>query len=298
VEFRDIVRDVAPALYPGMYPSAGETSTGVLPETLPSHRIEVDTSGRFVFIDGRGWGHGSGMSQWGAFGLAREGASYADILGHYYTGVTIGTLDTDGPIEVGVATGTSTVSALGSFSIVDGRGKVLVPRALGAWSFRSAGSGAVSIDPPQGYGLPLEVGIVRSPKRVVVGEPTFLTVALSRPAKVTTQTAESPTGYRDPGVEIKQAGKRRVVWLAPLEEGRYRVRVKARAGPSLKLSEPVEIVVREAAAPPDEDDRSRPRNDTVDPDAFPWAWVLAIVALLGLGLVFALVRSSKRSPSS
>ncbi|MGH2807482.1 MAG: SpoIID/LytB domain-containing protein [Actinomycetota bacterium] len=296
-EFREVVRDVAPALYPGAYPSAGETSTGRLPETLPSHRIEVETKGRFVVVEGRGWGHGSGMSQWGAHGLAQQGASYADILGHYYSGVTLGTTDTDRSIEVGVATGQSTVTALGSFSIVDGRGKVLVPRALGSWTFRSAGSGAVAIDPPRGYGLPLEVGIVRAPKRVIVGEPTFLTVALSRPAKVRTQTDESPTGYRDPGVEIKEAGKRRVVWLAPLEEGRYRVRVRARAGPALKLSEPVEIVVRAAASPPSGPDPGR-GDDIVDPTGFPWAWVLAGLALLGLVLVFALVRASKSRPTS
>lgn len=37
-----------------------------------------------------GYGHGVGMSQYGANALAREGEGYADILKHYYTGVTIG----------------------------------------------------------------------------------------------------------------------------------------------------------------------------------------------------------------
>jgi peptidoglycan hydrolase-like amidase len=35
-------------------------------------------------ISGRGWGHGVGMCQVGAYGLARRGASHRDILGHYY----------------------------------------------------------------------------------------------------------------------------------------------------------------------------------------------------------------------
>lgn len=39
--------------------------------------------GVFVF-DGRGWGHGVGMSQWGAYNMARQGYSYEDILLHYY----------------------------------------------------------------------------------------------------------------------------------------------------------------------------------------------------------------------
>lgn len=39
--------------------------------------------GVFVF-NGRGWGHGVGMSQWGAYNMARQGYSYEDILLHYY----------------------------------------------------------------------------------------------------------------------------------------------------------------------------------------------------------------------
>ncbi|PYI53309.1 SpoIID/LytB domain-containing protein [Paenibacillus flagellatus] len=38
---------------------------------------------------GKGYGHGLGMSQWGARGLAEAGTDYKGILHHYYTGVTI-----------------------------------------------------------------------------------------------------------------------------------------------------------------------------------------------------------------
>src|SRR5688572_11780790 len=41
-------------------------------------------------ITGRGWGHGVGMSQWGAHGFARRGMSYERILTHYYRGTTLG----------------------------------------------------------------------------------------------------------------------------------------------------------------------------------------------------------------
>jgi stage II sporulation protein D len=45
-----------------------------------------------VVIDGRGWGHGVGLSQYGAYGFAaREGRDHAFILGHYYTGSQLGT---------------------------------------------------------------------------------------------------------------------------------------------------------------------------------------------------------------
>jgi stage II sporulation protein D len=50
-----------------------------------------DESGRvskFTFT-GRGWGHGVGMCQVGAYGLARAGLSYEKILKHFYTGVSL-----------------------------------------------------------------------------------------------------------------------------------------------------------------------------------------------------------------
>jgi stage II sporulation protein D len=46
----------------------------------------------FVFL-GRGWGHGVGLCQNGAYGMALEGATYDAILKHYYTGIDIVTAD-------------------------------------------------------------------------------------------------------------------------------------------------------------------------------------------------------------
>lgn len=60
-----------------------------LKENLFVIDVERDEQGRatvFVFT-GRGWGHGVGMCQTGAYGLAKEGYSYAAILQKYYTGV-------------------------------------------------------------------------------------------------------------------------------------------------------------------------------------------------------------------
>jgi stage II sporulation protein D len=42
------------------------------------------------FISGRGWGHGVGLSQWGAYGFAQRGTGYERILAHYYRGTTLG----------------------------------------------------------------------------------------------------------------------------------------------------------------------------------------------------------------
>lgn len=49
----------------------------------------VDTNSEQYNFEGRGWGHGIGMSQYGAKQMAEEGYTYDEILKHYYTGVTI-----------------------------------------------------------------------------------------------------------------------------------------------------------------------------------------------------------------
>jgi stage II sporulation protein D len=43
-----------------------------------------------IEVSGRGSGHGVGMSQWGARGLAMAGRDFSEILRYYYTGVTVG----------------------------------------------------------------------------------------------------------------------------------------------------------------------------------------------------------------
>lgn len=55
--------------------SSGTTSINAVPTS-------------FIF-NGNGWGHGIGMSQWGAKGMAELGHSYAEILLHYYRGIEI-----------------------------------------------------------------------------------------------------------------------------------------------------------------------------------------------------------------
>lgn len=60
---------------------------------LPSGMFVVDAEGtgaarRFVFTGG-GWGHGAGMCQTGAIGRAEQGATYRQILSHYYSGAQV-----------------------------------------------------------------------------------------------------------------------------------------------------------------------------------------------------------------
>ncbi len=57
---------------------------------LKSTRFTVTkgADGSFV-LQGLGFGHALGMSQWGAYNLARQGVNHLQILGHYYQGVAL-----------------------------------------------------------------------------------------------------------------------------------------------------------------------------------------------------------------
>lgn len=54
----------------------------------------VGPPGAFT-LEGAGWGHGVGMSQWGAFGMARAGHDAASIVRHYYSGTEVSPVQDD-----------------------------------------------------------------------------------------------------------------------------------------------------------------------------------------------------------
>lgn len=87
----------------------------------------------FVF-SGRGWGHGIGMSQWGAQGFALHGWSHDSILAHYYHGTTLGSAS--GKVRVLLTSGRSRFS-LGSGAKIVGAGKSL---PAGSYTVRHTGS--------------------------------------------------------------------------------------------------------------------------------------------------------------
>lgn len=65
-----------------VFESSGPRLTRILSSTLG---IRENSSPYPVFIfQGRGWGHGVGMSQWGAYHMAQLGYSYKEILNFYY----------------------------------------------------------------------------------------------------------------------------------------------------------------------------------------------------------------------
>ena len=62
-----------------------------LRDSLMSYDIERNAAGAVVGMTffGRGWGHGVGMCQVGAYGMALDGATFDEILKKYYTGIEL-----------------------------------------------------------------------------------------------------------------------------------------------------------------------------------------------------------------
>lgn len=56
---------------------------------LKSTYFTIKQNGNYVQINTKGYGHGVGLSQYGAEGMAKEGYTYIDILKHYYKDVEI-----------------------------------------------------------------------------------------------------------------------------------------------------------------------------------------------------------------
>ncbi|MBU4310377.1 SpoIID/LytB domain-containing protein, partial [bacterium] len=59
------------------------------PNVIRSTYFKMKEKRGRVEFKGRGWGHGVGMCQWGARGMAEKNFSYKEILKHYYTEVKI-----------------------------------------------------------------------------------------------------------------------------------------------------------------------------------------------------------------
>ncbi|RZS90192.1 SpoIID/LytB domain protein [Motilibacter rhizosphaerae] len=98
---------------------------GVLVPATPAGAAGVRLQGASsVTVTGAGFGHGVGLSQYGAYGMASEGATAEQILTHYYTGVQVAPVADARDVRVNVAHEISGL-ALSVLQVIPGQG--------GAW---------------------------------------------------------------------------------------------------------------------------------------------------------------------
>ena len=162
--FRAILNIHGPVLYPGLLPgtrpdgrrwpqavlsytfdASWQGEDGVVPERLirllpPSDLPDAGT----IRIVGEGWGHGVGMSQWGAKAMGDLGATSSEILAHYYGGLRPERVALPDLVRVGLAQDRAilVVEASGPFEL-RANGWSLGVVDAGAWQFLRSGSGVV-----------------------------------------------------------------------------------------------------------------------------------------------------------
>jgi stage II sporulation protein D len=102
-------------------------------------------SGSFT-IRGAGWGHGWGMSQYGAYGAAREGLSWKQILAFYYRGTQLKTMPSGTKIKVWITADNDNslrVLPASGLTVRDGAGhRYVLPTGTSYTSWRISRSGA------------------------------------------------------------------------------------------------------------------------------------------------------------
>ena len=135
--FRDAVNTWAPCLEPDRYPP------GALPTTIPSRWMTATSSNDAAVFTGRGWGHGVGMVQWGAYGKAVRGWSASRILAFYYGGLRPRRYPEPGLIHVEVASGLTSLKLRAS-----GTGATLDGRALGPGPLVITGGDELTVGGP------------------------------------------------------------------------------------------------------------------------------------------------------
>jgi Sporulation protein and related proteins len=115
---------------------SGPSNAATTPTTTTLGTVAPVTSGTLttksaLILTGHGWGHGLGLSQWGAYGYAKHGWTYDRILTHYYVGTSLGAAPVS-TIRVLVAQkAATTLSSTAAWTATDSAGTV-VQLAAGA----------------------------------------------------------------------------------------------------------------------------------------------------------------------
>ncbi len=96
-------------------------------------QAQQDQGGTMITVEGGGWGHGVGMSQYGAYGRASDGHTHAEILDFYYPGSRLRTVEVEEDVRVHLHSAKGTiVDPTGVVQLVDADGNVIHTHRNGA----------------------------------------------------------------------------------------------------------------------------------------------------------------------
>jgi stage II sporulation protein D len=292
----DVLERVSAADFRSRANAALPTPEG-LPLAVPSLRFDVSVEDGFVHIAGRGWGHGIGLSQYGALGKALRGMQAADILAAYYAGLRPLTVPEDrlpGRVRVAVALDRQELTigdAATRFRIVDGSGTVVAHSATGSWKAVPAGrDGRVRLVPPAEELAPPTAAVASTdPGTPLAGRPLAAGVELAGPAAVTRISWVRPDGST---VELDPPRLRRAgpltVRLGVVGAGEHRLVVERDAGGGRLWTDELAITVaRDRAATPTQPPGPRAAVVSTTPISTPRSPGGSALLALATGLVLA-----------
>jgi stage II sporulation protein D len=98
-------------------------------------------------LTGHGWGHGIGLSQYGALGYAQHGWTYDAILAHYYQGTSLSALPNPVQMRIELASGRRSYSISGGskITVVDEGGSVSKTIPAGSYRVERGTSGRLRV---------------------------------------------------------------------------------------------------------------------------------------------------------
>ena len=311
--FRNNLNNEAACVFPDRYPT--KNGRNKLPQTVPSIEFTMAASGTEVVLRGRGWGHGVGMSQYGARSLAERGRSYSQILSYFYAGVRPQSTSEPGAIRVLVAEGATLirVGVEGSATVTTASGSALAPgdrfEVRGGKSLdvrRGVGpslapvltatldSGAPVVVPPDGtvavsYTLSGTARVALIVRRD--GKDVFHTAEVSQVSgpnvfslslDTTRASPSAPTPSPSPSATAV------AVAPTPLSAGTYELALEAYDGLDRVRTLPVALTVQPPAP-----------AGTTTPDKEPSTplWALALAAVIVIGGTVALIVKRRSRPA-
>ena len=289
-ELRDFLSRVAPDARPGEYPGRAEDGIRRLPSTVPTARYAVSVDDEQVVLEGRGWGHGVGMGQYGARGRAAQGQDYREILAAYYDGAVPQTSDRL-PDTIRVDLGDSDRLTVGGDTPVTVAGDPPV-RVLGTWTARATGDGWL-LEPPEGTDEPLEVSATRQVERLGWSQGAAVAVDVNKPVDLHLEVREAADGpvVLDRRLRVVDAGTHTATWRhtdpdgRPVPPGDYAVTLRAEDAMGTVAGEPVVVTVDA-----DEEDAGAGGQDPLAPVTPPVVVVAMVVLPVALLLAWIALR--------
>jgi stage II sporulation protein D len=211
--FRRQLNKHALCLEPKRYPTPASSGRGNLPQVVPSKWMTIRQDGDAIVMEGRGWGHGVGMVQWGAKGKADRGMGYADILAAYYGGLRPAKTTEPGRVRILLAKDIEelTIEASGPVH-AEGttlRGGPLVIR----------GGTTMSVGPASPIPAVLTLGNVTTTGTAAPGTPATFSFELSAAANVALRWQGADGTQAETPPEPRERGPQTLTWDAAGDAG-------------------------------------------------------------------------------